>query len=94
MTSSTLTLTQAAAKADVSERTMLRAIHTGELPSRKQSGRLIIDAEDLERWLAMKRADDRRCAPSGRVRERALLSLLEQVVTASAEVLANARAAI
>jgi excisionase family DNA binding protein len=86
----TLTLTQAAAKAEVSERTILRGIHTGELPARKQNGRLIIDADEVERWAAMKQADDRRCAPSGRVRERALLSLLEQVVTASAEVLAEA----
>lgn len=88
-TSPTLTLTQAAYAASSSERTILRAIHGGDLPARKENGRLAIEAEDLQLWLATVRADDRRCSPSGRLRERALLSLLEEVTVTSAELLAQ-----
>jgi excisionase family DNA binding protein len=49
-----LTKTQAAARADVSERTIERSIKRGELKARKVYERVIIDESDLDSFLAQR----------------------------------------
>ena len=48
------TKTQAAARADVSERTIERSIKRGELKARKVYERVIIDEIDLDSFLAQR----------------------------------------
>jgi excisionase family DNA binding protein len=46
-----LRVRDAAAKANVSERTIRRLIRKGELPALKVGGQVRLDADELERWL-------------------------------------------
>lgn len=53
---SSLSLSQAAAHAGCGERTLMRAIGTGQLDAVKEHGHLLIAKTDLDRWIAARQA--------------------------------------